>query len=122
MRQNNRLQADVSLEKLAEATKNFSGAEIEGLVKSATSFALNRHIEGGTTAKINTNFESMVITKADFDRALLEVIPAFGIDNKEFEACMTNGIIDFGESVEVSFLPFFFFFIIVFYISFSFFF
>ncbi len=30
---------------LAEGTKNFSGAEIEGLVKSAASFALNRQVD-----------------------------------------------------------------------------
>ncbi len=30
---------------LAERTKNFSGAEIEGLVKSAASFALNRQVD-----------------------------------------------------------------------------
>lgn len=29
----------------AERTKNFSGAEIEGLVKSAASFALNRQVD-----------------------------------------------------------------------------
>lgn len=30
---------------LTERTKNFSGAEIEGLVKSAASFALNRQVD-----------------------------------------------------------------------------
>jgi len=32
--------SDVDIEELARLTKNFSGAEIEGLVKSAASFAL----------------------------------------------------------------------------------
>ena len=36
---------DVDLLRLAELTKNLSGAEIEGLVKSAASFALNRNID-----------------------------------------------------------------------------
>ena len=31
--------------RFAERTKNFSGAEIEGLVKSAASFALNRQVD-----------------------------------------------------------------------------
>ena len=39
---------DVSLPDLASKTKNFSGAEIEGLVKSATSFAFQRHIKVST--------------------------------------------------------------------------
>lgn len=35
---------DVDIANLAERTKNFTGAEIEGLVKSATSFALEREV------------------------------------------------------------------------------
>ena len=35
----------------AEITKNFSGAEIEGLVKSATSFALNRQVDVADLSK-----------------------------------------------------------------------
>lgn len=35
----------------AERTKNFSGAEIEGLVKSAASFALNRHVDVNDLSK-----------------------------------------------------------------------
>lgn len=44
MRNNKSLGEDVDLPDLASRTKNFSGAEIEGLVKSATSFALNRQV------------------------------------------------------------------------------
>jgi vesicle-fusing ATPase len=36
---------DVNVAELATMTKNFSGAEIGGLVKSATSFAFNRHVK-----------------------------------------------------------------------------
>lgn len=45
MRENKVMERDVSLEELANLTKNFSGAEISGLVKSATSFAFNRHVK-----------------------------------------------------------------------------
>ena len=34
-----------------ERTKNFSGAEIEGLVKSAASFALNRQVDVNDLSK-----------------------------------------------------------------------
>jgi vesicle-fusing ATPase len=34
------LESDVDLDSLAERTKNYTGAEIEGVVKSAVSFAL----------------------------------------------------------------------------------
>ena len=45
MRANNVMDSDVQLPELASLTKNFSGAEIGGLVKSATSFAFNRHVK-----------------------------------------------------------------------------
>ncbi len=43
MRENHMMERDVNLQDLAVATKNFSGAEISGLIKSATSFAFTRH-------------------------------------------------------------------------------
>lgn len=45
MRTNGIMDRDVDLLELAELTKNFSGAELSGLVKSATSFAFNRHVK-----------------------------------------------------------------------------
>jgi vesicle-fusing ATPase len=47
MRKNGIMERDVDLNELAGVTKNFSGAEIAGLVKSATSFAFNRHVKVG---------------------------------------------------------------------------
>ena len=51
MQANSFLGADVNLWELAQRTKNFSGAEIEGLVKSATSFALNRQVDVNDLSK-----------------------------------------------------------------------
>ena len=51
MQANSFLGADVDLGDLASRTKNFSGAEIEGLVKSATSFALNRQVDVSDLSK-----------------------------------------------------------------------
>jgi len=45
MRTNGVMDEDVNLAELASVTKNFSGAEIGGLIKSATSFAFNRHVK-----------------------------------------------------------------------------
>lgn len=45
MKNNGVMADDVNIEELAALTKNFSGAELGGLVKSATSFAFNRHIK-----------------------------------------------------------------------------
>jgi vesicle-fusing ATPase len=45
MKQSGIMDRDVDVAELASVTKNFSGAEIGGLVKSATSFAFNRHVK-----------------------------------------------------------------------------
>ena len=45
MRANKKLADDVDVKELALHTKNFSGAEIEGLVRAATSTAMNRLIK-----------------------------------------------------------------------------
>ena len=54
MRNNGVMDSDVDLQELAALTKNFSGAEIGGLVKSATSFAFNRHVKVGDDAQGST--------------------------------------------------------------------
>jgi len=45
MNTNGIMAPDVDIAELASLTKNFSGAEIGGLVKSATSFAFSRHVK-----------------------------------------------------------------------------
>lgn len=45
MRSFNLLAGDVSIKELASETKNYSGAELEGLVRAAQSTAMNRHIK-----------------------------------------------------------------------------
>lgn len=45
LRENKLLGDDVDLKELAAQTKNFSGAEIEGLVRAAQSNAMNRFIK-----------------------------------------------------------------------------
>ena len=73
MRENNMLATDVSLKELASLTKNFSGAEIEGLVKSASSFAINKTVNIGTGAtKLKTkDIANMKVTRQDFLNACL---------------------------------------------------
>ena len=45
LREHGKLNADVDLKEFSELTRNFSGAEIEGLVRAAMAFAMNRHIK-----------------------------------------------------------------------------
>ncbi|KAM0792734.1 hypothetical protein ACM66B_002510 [Microbotryomycetes sp. NB124-2] len=99
MRNNGVMGADVNLHELASMTKNFSGAEIGGLVKSATSFAFNRHVKVGTIAGISDDVDQMQVVREDFLHALDEVQPAFGVSEEELQAVVQNGIIHFGEHV-----------------------
>lgn len=102
MRTNQVMDDDVDLAELAAVTKNFSGAEIGGLVKSATSFAFNRHVKVGTMAGISDDIENLRVNRADFMNALDEVTPAFGVAKEELEQVVQNGIIHYSRVVDVS--------------------
>ncbi|KAF9534125.1 vesicular-fusion protein SEC18 [Crepidotus variabilis] len=93
MRTNGVMDDDVDLVELANLTKNFSGAEITGLVKSATSFAFSRHVKVGTMAGISDDVENLRVNRGDFMSALDEVHPAFGVSEEELLQVIQNGII-----------------------------
>ncbi|KAK5169037.1 transport between ER and Golgi ATPase protein [Saxophila tyrrhenica] len=99
-RENGRLAADVSLEELARETRNFSGAEIQGLIRSATSFALQRHVKGGTVAALSDDVVDMQIRMEDFLRALEEVHPLFGVSEEDLDRCVEGGIFHFSSHIE----------------------
>jgi len=63
MRENNVMDRDVDLPELARLTKNYSGAEINGLVKAASSFAFSRHIKVGTMAAVNDDVVNMKVNR-----------------------------------------------------------
>lgn len=106
MRTNGVLDDDVDLFELASLTKNFSGAEITGLIKSATSFAFNRHVKVGTMAGISDDVENLRVNRDDFMRALNEVHPAFGVSEEELQQVLQNGIIHYDGIVDVSIMYF----------------
>ena len=94
------LAPDVDIQELASLTKNFSGAEISGLVKSASSWAFNRHVKVGTLAGISDDIENLKVMRQDFINALDEVQPAFGVAEEELAACLPGGIIKYSSNVQ----------------------
>lgn len=99
MRENNVMDKDVDVQELAGLTKNFSGAEIGGLVKSASSFAFNRHVKVGTVAGVADDIETMKVNRGDFMKALDEVKPAFGVSEEELENAIDRGILQYSNSI-----------------------
>jgi vesicle-fusing ATPase len=100
MRKNGVMDDDVDLPEMAGSTKNFSGAEIGGLIKSATSFAFNRHVKVGTVAGISDDVENLRVNRNDFINALEEVHPAFGVSEEELLQVIQNGIIHFDPVID----------------------
>lgn len=63
MKSFNLLAVDVDIKELASETKNYSGAELEGLVRAAQSTAMNRHI------KVSRHFLLLLETGSNIDKA-----------------------------------------------------
>ena len=99
MRKHGNLDPDVDLAEIAQLTKNFSGAEISGLVRSATSFALNRHVKVGSMAAVSDDIENMTVNRDDFSHAFDDVKPAFGVSEDELQRCIQGGIMPFSAFI-----------------------
>lgn len=102
MRDNNLLDPDVNMEEIAANTKNYSGAELNGVVKAAASFAFSRHTEVGQLAAVKEDVVNMKVNRADFMNALTEVRPAYGVSEAELEDALRLGIIHYSPHVEAN--------------------
>ncbi len=107
MRKNGVMDPNVDIKELARLTENFSGAAISELVKSATSFAFNRHVKVGTIAGISEDVEDLRVNADDFSNALEEVQPGLGVSEDELAQVVPNGIIHYDVVVDVGLLVFY---------------
>ena len=99
---NKLLASDVDLQEIAHITKNFSGAELEGLVRTAQSTAMNRQIEIKDAVRLKSNaLSELIVTKDDFAHALEhDVRPAYGYKKEELDHYFLQGIIPWGAGFE----------------------
>uniref|UniRef100_A0A8C9J9D2 Vesicle-fusing ATPase n=1 Tax=Piliocolobus tephrosceles TaxID=591936 RepID=A0A8C9J9D2_9PRIM len=99
MKDSNKLSPDVNILELAEKTPNYSGAEIEGLVRNTVSYAFERHINfNDLTTPINA--DDIMITRHDFLKAIKETKPAYGSEDDIIDGLLSNGIINYGSEYE----------------------
>ncbi|TKS89437.1 Vesicle-fusing ATPase [Collichthys lucidus] len=101
MRQYELLHSDVDIKELAVETKNYSGAELEGLVRAAQSTAMNRHIKASNTVEVNIETaEKLQVSRLDFLASLNnDIKPAFGTNQEDYASYIMNGIIRWGDPV-----------------------
>ncbi|KAL7434531.1 hypothetical protein ACHAXH_005781 [Discostella pseudostelligera] len=102
MKESNRISLEVidRLDEISEKTKNFSGAEIEGLVKAATSYALTRCVDVKDLSKAPDE-KNLIVQFDDFQRALDDVAPKFGAKSQELKAMYRNGFVPYGDSFDL---------------------
>jgi len=102
MRESDRISPEVirRLDEISDKTKNFSGAEIEGLVKAATSYALTRCVDVNDLSKAPDE-KNLIVQFDDFQRALDDVAPKFGAKSQELKALYRNGFVPYGEDFDM---------------------
>lgn len=101
MRDFKKINPDVNLADLAGKTKNFSGAELEGLVRAAQSTAMNRLIKAASKVEVDPEaISKLLVNHDDFLHALAnDVKPAFGTATEALETYLSRGVINWGTPV-----------------------
>lgn len=85
MKNSNFLSGDVDINKLADLTENFTGAELESLVKNAVSRALQEQL---TSTKKELQESDICVTMTHFLSALEDISPMFGKGLKQLSSLL----------------------------------
>jgi vesicle-fusing ATPase len=96
LKENKCIDTSVNIEDIAKNTKNYTGAELEGLVRDARSYAINELVDIKNLNK-KIELKDIVVTKSHFDRAISSYVPKFGTTELDINYYIPNGIIDYNE-------------------------
>lgn len=94
-----RLAQDVNLIEIAKLTRNYTGAELENIVVSATSFAITRELDMSDLKKTDVN---PIITQTDFLNALTDVPTLFGKISDEIKQITTTPFVDWSDHLSTN--------------------
>ena len=98
MMTNNMLDKGVSVEQMAELTENYSGAEIEAVVKNAASRALHEQLAGGKKEIVGSD---VVVKMQHFLAAIDEIVPSFGNQGKEIRALLPTTYYELSDAHKI---------------------
>jgi vesicle-fusing ATPase len=99
IRENKCITDDVSIIDIAKNTKNYTGAELEGLIRSATSYAISREINISEN-KIDTKKEfNIKLTSDDFIKALNDIVPLFSKTSDEINELISTPFIEWNSEL-----------------------
>lgn len=116
MRNSGLLASDVDLAYWAKKTENYSGAEIQQLVKIASEHAMANNFDSeSNTLKVKKEIKQTSqlskVTQQHFEKAFSEITPAFGINKKNFHFDpkkfidyspeITNALTEFKSNLEM---------------------
>ena len=97
MKSSNRFDGNINLEDIALQTQNYSGAELEGLIRNATGYAISREINMDTITDRKDDKINPIVLKEDFIRALKETKPNIGVINEIYSSIINRINIDYNQ-------------------------
>ena len=100
MNENGYLDSNVSLPTLAAELKNYTGAEIAGICRTAAAYTLKKGINLDDIKSFKVDRTKLKVKMEHFRYAADESKPAFGVKDNELKIYYRNGIIDYGPGYQ----------------------
>ncbi|RWS18658.1 vesicle-fusing ATPase 2-like protein, partial [Leptotrombidium deliense] len=92
-KESGKLGEDVDLDYLVSKARNYSGAEIKDVVKFAAAYANEKIVTIDDTVQFDIQAnEKFVIQKIEFDRAMEDVIPSFGSNERRIKNMINRSV------------------------------